>query len=146
MQRFYLSTVVPVYKNSLVHIVYTLTCIYETNFNLENELRTDTDADSLSDESFIETMEKHRRLENGKFECRMSHSSGIKQWAVEDLVEKDMPGLVKEHKIKNSLEANGEEMVHAIPTSPSEKTDVEIEGEDDTGLCLTPLKKKRTGN
>ena len=38
MQRFYLSTVVPVYKNSLVHIVYTLTCIYETNFNLENKI------------------------------------------------------------------------------------------------------------
>ena len=114
--------------------------------DLEDELKTDTDTDSSSDESVIETIEKHRRLENGRYEYKILYSSGNKQWAVEDLLEKDVPGLVEEYKIKNSLEANGEEIVHAIPTSPSEKIDVEIEGEDDTGLCLTPLKKRRTGN
>ena len=61
-------------------------------------------------------------------------------------MEKDMPEMVKECKIKNSLEGETEEIVHAIPTSLSEETDVAIEGEDNTGVCLTPLKKKRTGN
>ena len=111
---------------------------------LDNELNTDTD--SSSDESVIETIDKHRRLENGKMEFRVLYSSGKKQWAGEDLVKIDVPGMVEGYKIENSLEANGEEIFHAIPTSPSRKIDVVIEGEDDIGLCLTPLKKKRTGN
>ena len=66
----------------------------------DNELSTDTDADLSSDESVIETMENHRRSESGKVECEMLCSSGTKQWALEDLVEKDVPELVEECKKK----------------------------------------------
>ena len=43
---------------------------------------------------------------------------------VENLLEKDVPEMVKEYKIKNSLEGDEEEIVHAIPTSSSEEIDV----------------------
>ena len=112
--------------------------------DLDNDLNTDTDLSS--DESVIETIEQHKRLENGKLKFKIKYSSGNDQWAMENLLEKDVPEMVKEYKIKNSLEGETEDIVHAIPTSMSEEIDVVIEGEDKTGVCLTPLKRKRTGN
>ena len=112
--------------------------------DLDNDLNTDTDLSS--DESVIETIEQHKRLENGKLKFKIKYSSGNDQWAMENLLEKDVPEMVKEYKIKNSLEGETEDIVHAIPTSMSEEIDVVIEGEDETGVCLTPLKRKRTGN
>ena len=44
--------------------------------DLEDELKTDTDTDSSSDESVIETIEQHKKLENGKFKYKIKYSSG----------------------------------------------------------------------
>ena len=116
--------------------------------NLENKYEEEdlnSETDLLSDdESVIETIEQHKKLVNGKLRYKIKYSSGNKQWALEDLLKKDVPEMVKEYKIKNYLESDTEEIVQAIPASSSEEEDVVIEGEDNTGMCLTPVKKKRT--
>ena len=76
------------------------------------------------DESVIETMEQHKKLANGKLSHKIKCSSGNKQWEVEDLLEWDVPEMVKEHKIKNCLGSDEEETVQAIPASLSAEADV----------------------
>ena len=113
---------------------------------LLNDSSSNSDADSSSDESVIENIEKHKRLVNGDIKYQIRYSSGSKQWAEEALLEEDVPEMIKEYKSNNSLGSDKEEIVQeivqAIPTSPSKEADVEIEGEDESGVYLTPVKKK----
>ena len=79
---------------------------------------------SSDDESVIETMERHKKSVNGKLSYKIKCSSRNKQWAVEDLLEKDMPEMVKECKIKSCLGSDEKEMVQAVPASLSAEADV----------------------
>ena len=113
----------------------------QENEDEEEDLNSETNLSS-DDESVIETIEQHKKSVDGKLHYKIKYSSGSKQWAAEDLLEKDVPEMVKEYKINNSLASDNEEIVQAFPTSSSEEADVVIEGEDRTGVFLTPVKKK----
>ena len=111
----------------------------EKQENEDEEEDSNSDTDSLSgDKSVIETMEKHKKLVNGKLSYQIKCSSRSKQYAMEDLLEKDMPEMVKEYKINNSLGNDNEDAVQAIPTSSSEESDVSNEGEGES-VCASLL-------
>ena len=63
-------------------------------------MNSETDLSS-DDESVIETIEQHKKLVNGKLSYKIKCSSGNKQWALEDLLKKDVPEMVKEYNARD---------------------------------------------